>query len=334
MSDFYLTLPSSANHIEFADNKPNSFKIRFPRPLIFDRQWKVALASISLPESRLTLRDVVGEGPYFKDVFQVVLSGSSTPITVTNTVGPDDVLNYKQSTGESFMKCLTYQLKNKTSHSFGQLDRYLSGAKTYTMSSSGYNRRTPTIFRWDKGPDVCFLETGNAQNDGNNHFSIKKELAHKMGWIIKKEGQMATLGSNMSCEINVDYIFPTASRLISEIEPGYYRLERHTSWRFNNLNAAYDAMTRGTATTLYVYSDVCKKSIVGSQPTDFLREVPYFSDGTGNHYFEPTVLRHLPVQRNVMETVEIQIASDHTAELAEFSNGTTTVCLHFKKDDD
>ena len=174
-----------------------------------------------------------------------------------------------------------------------------------------------------------------------------------MGWIIPPdENGIYKLGPNLKCECqnrlqalpdflsgglfkDVKGIPPTQiAYMFAESVPGYYKLSRHINWRFINLNAAYDDMTRGKATTLYVYSDVCKKSVVGNQQTDFLREVPYFPDGAGNHYFEPALLRHLPVQRNVMETIEIQIASDDSAELAQLSKGTTTVCLHFKKDAD
>lgn len=90
-------------------------------------------------------------------------------------------------------------------------------------------------------------------------------------------------------------------------------------------------MTRGQATTLYVYSDVCKRSMVGDQFTDFIREVPYVNSGAGEHYFEPTTMRHLPVQRNYMETIEIEISSDHSASLAELGDGITTVVLHFRQ---
>ena len=249
------------------------------------------------------------------------------------------------------MKALTHNLENLASHQDGQWNQYRYGVRAYKSRSNGGTSRKPSYFRWDQGADQCLLENSNATIDDNNYLLIKKELAHKMGWIISEGGGAYRLGPNLVCELSFDVQLPdmrpgtgqfpdvntppsNIGYMFVETEPGYYQLSRHANWRFINLNSAYDAMTRGIAKTLYVYSDVCKKSIVGNQQTDFLREVPYFPDGAGNHYFEPTLLRHLPVQRNVMETIEIQIASDHSAELTALSNGTTTVCLHFKKDTD
>ena len=353
MSEFYLTLPSSSNPQEFPDNKANSFKIRLPDPLVLDGQWKVALASISLPEARTPLKEILGEGALMKEAFQVIMTFNSRTktVTITNTVTADDILHYEWSTGESFMKVLTHNLKNKVTHQDGLWNQYRYGVRTYFTTSSGTPTVNPSVFWWPPERDQCVLQNTGKTIDENNYLLIKKELAEKMGWIISDDGGIPRLGPNLSCELyftdklpdmrpgtgqfpdvkippsNIGYMF-------AETETGYYRLSRHANWRFINLNSAYNAMTRGPAKTLYVYSDVCKKSVVGNQQTDFLREVPYFSNGEGNHYFEPALLRHLPVQRNVMETIEVQIASDHSAELAQLGKGTTTLCLHFKKDAD
>ena len=51
-----LTLPSNSSLQEFSNNANNSFKVRLPRPLRLEAgNWKVALASISMPDPKNTL---------------------------------------------------------------------------------------------------------------------------------------------------------------------------------------------------------------------------------------------------------------------------------------
>ena len=119
--------------------------------------------------------------------------------------------------------------------------------------------------------------------------------------------------------------------MFAETIQGYYQLSRHANWEFVNLNSAYNDMVLGKARTLFVYSNVCKRSVVGNQVTDFLREVPFSPSISGDHhYYEPVHIRHLPVQRQLIEAIEIQIAED-TRKLTTLRSGTTTGGLHFQQ---
>ena len=350
MNDFYLTLPSTSNLKRFPDNKANSFKVMLPNPLILDGEWNVGLAAISLPESRKNLKDIFGSDPLFKEGVEGDWTNTQSQTYIT-TYGVDDIPDYNWSTGVSFMKAMTSKLRNHTTHQDGKYTHYLGGIKFFEKDSKDYITNNYGLFRWDDAIDQLLLDNSHA-TISDAHFLIKKELAHKMKWIIPPviEGgvqkEVYKLGPNLICELvrnsklpdfltdnlykDVKEYPPTRNGfMFCESVPGYYKLSRNANWRFVNINAAYDAMTRGEATTLYMYSDVCKKSVVGNQLTDFLREVPYFSSGAGQHYFEPKIIRHIPVQRNYIESVEIQISSDHSAKLAELGDGASTVVLHF-----
>ena len=51
--DFYLTLPSHSSLQEFPQNANNNFKVRLPAPIRLNgEEWKVALASISVPNPK------------------------------------------------------------------------------------------------------------------------------------------------------------------------------------------------------------------------------------------------------------------------------------------
>ena len=54
--DFYLTLPSHSSLQVFLQNANNNFKVHLPKVICLgDGDWKVALASISLPDPKNAL---------------------------------------------------------------------------------------------------------------------------------------------------------------------------------------------------------------------------------------------------------------------------------------
>ena len=53
--DFYVTLPSNSSLIDYPNNSSNNFKVRLPTPLRLQGDWKVALASISVPDPQNAL---------------------------------------------------------------------------------------------------------------------------------------------------------------------------------------------------------------------------------------------------------------------------------------
>ena len=189
-----------------------------------------------------------------------------------------------------------------------------------------------------------FIDNAGAYIPTDCKFFIRQEFAHRMKWILQNEDGTSSLGPNLICEIYTPSLLDlNASNIYEDVQlpgtsvsvmfakcQGYYQLSRHAHWRFVNLNSAYHDMVLGKARTLFEYSDVCKRSVVGNQETDFLREVPFSPTGTENHYYEPVNERHLPVQRQLIETIEVQVAED-TGELATLSSGNTTVGLHFKQ---
>ena len=58
--EFYITLPSHSNRAEFPQNQSNHFKIRLPHPIrLQGSSWKVGLISISLPDVKVHLPNLV-----------------------------------------------------------------------------------------------------------------------------------------------------------------------------------------------------------------------------------------------------------------------------------
>ena len=70
--------------------------------------------------------------------------------------------------------------------------------------------------------------------------------------------------------------------------------------------------------------------MVGNQVTDLLREVNLIRKGAGVQYFEPTHIQYIPVRKEVLDIIEVQMA-EATGELVTFGAGNTIVTLHFHK---
>ena len=83
--------------------------------------------------------------------------------------------------------------------------------------------------------------------------------------------------------------------------------------------------------SLFVYSDVARSGVVGNQVTDLLREVNLIRRGAGVQYFEPYHIQYIPVRKDLIDIIEVQVA-ETTGELTTFGDGNTIVTLHFKKE--
>jgi len=86
--------------------------------------------------------------------------------------------------------------------------------------------------------------------------------------------------------------------------------------------------------TLHVYSDVGSSTMVGDKIVDLLREVKYDRTTKGQVYFEPQHIQYIPVRREVMDIIEVQVAETKGSgdDLAKFGPGHTLVTLHFKQE--
>ena len=189
---------------------------------------------------------------------------------------------------------------------------------------------------------------------------INKKLAYEFGWFEddpeESDPQFAVkLGRNLAIKLNGDEI-PRASDIKSNftadshaqnvthsdkywITPRwadgrlmhYIRLGMEVSWRLINLDYAFENVFGDTKRSLYVYSDVSSSSVLGDQVTDFIREVNYQREGKGSYYFEPTHLHYIPLRKETLDILQVQV-SEATGDLVKFGNGVTTVTFHFKNE--
>ena len=74
--------------------------------------------------------------------------------------------------------------------------------------------------------------------------------------------------------------------------------------------------------------------MVGNKIVDLLREVKYQRTSKGQVYFEPHDIQYIPVQREIRDIIEVQVAETVGTgdDLAKFGPGHTLVTLHFKQE--
>ena len=102
------------------------------------------------------------------------------------------------------------------------------------------------------------------------------------------------------------------------------------NWRFVNIKNAFDDLVGGTNRTLYIYSDAGGGTVVGNRVTDLLREVRFKSEGLGRQHFELIHIQYIPVRKQVLDIIEVNVA-ETTGELTRFGEGNTILTLHFRK---
>ena len=210
------------------------------------------------------------------------------------------------------MQDMMSKMENHRTHLDGPNNSYRGGID-FHAGSSHFHYYTKFLWSGENG-DELFIDNAGAYIPTDCKFLIHQELAYGMKWIFQNNDGTSSLGPNLICEtytptlpdLNASNIYEDVQLLGTSVGvmfakfQGYYQLSRHTNWRFVNLNSACNDMVLGKARTMFVYSDVCKRSVVGNQETDFLREVPFSPTGSGNHYYEPLNVRHLPVQRQLI----------------------------------
>lgn len=321
---FYVTLPSY-DRPEFSDNQSNVYKVRLPHKLPIEDGWKVGLASASFPNISIfpQLRSI-------KELFVVHYNQSigNTVIPKKTWIGGDDLDQWERLNcihdGVAFMNVI-HTLKERihsqlTIGTSIQADEWLE-------------------FKWSNSNGYPEVQMGNnGMSSTSMKIHIKEELANAMGWlyVLPTTGkQSGSLGSNL-LEVAPDNDRPINTGLTGAkpwvLEGGWLKLSYAYNWRFVNLNAAFRKGNVTIPTTVHVYSNVGKSSIVGDQVTDLLREVyfnpPNFSSTVV--YYEPINVRYVDIRNRDVEIIEIQI-SEINGSIIHFRDGDTVITLHFKK---
>ena len=340
--EFHIVLPSTASKKEFTNNTANQYKVRLPQQVrLTGNQWRVGLASISLPDSEANVYDLVSETTTLMAIQWSLIkpvgawAHHDTRLTLKQLKGLTSVTN-----GEQFMRVIVDALEQARLKTGG------SGASFETSDGE----KLYSTFRWVTRGESSDLLVDNNKIHFNTTWtntpkvSIHMTLALKMGWVKKKEGQDAyELGPNLLCEAH-DRTYSTDPNVVKvmrsekkepiswKVTPDkqYMLLSAKCNWRFSHLNNAFQSIGGSPNRSLYIYSSVGSSIIVGGQMVDMLREVQYKRESKGTTYFEPLRIQYHPVRNPVIDVIEVQIA-ETDGTLANLSpNQPTSLTLTFK----
>ena len=338
---FYVALPSHANRHEFPQNQANSFKIRLPTPLhLPGGQWQVGLSAVSLPDTRVNMYDLLKKGNHVLNIrwIQDIPPSIKQESIGTTEVYIDDLKDLDWIVdGVSFMKAAINHVEQQ------RRAKAVLGGKFV----NDYGRHTYVKFTWE-GEDLVIDNTNicHCGPSSTPSVSVHSKLALKMGWIVLSDTHSSgfKLGPNLQQTFLQDQV-PTMAPgsgwndlidtsgnpvLWAVNQRHYLDLSMSCSWRFTNLNTAFRSIVGEPTRSLHVYSDVAGSIVVANRVTDLLREVMYQRKGRGSVYFEPTHIQYIPLRKEVVDIVEINVAETN-GDLTKFGPGNTIVTLHFKK---
>ena len=85
-------------------------------------------------------------------------------------------------------------------------------------------------------------------------------------------------------------------------------------WRFT-IKRAFEEVVGGLSRSLFIYTDAGGSTMVGNRVTDLLLQVKFSSEVRGSQYFEPIHIQYIPVRKEVLDIIEVNVA-ETTGELA------------------
>ena len=344
---FFVTLPSHSSQKEFPDNTSNAFKVRLPTPLrLMGDGWKVGLSSISLPDTNVNLSALADlEEDIFGETCYIILGRQriNKTFNLKLQILQDDgwVVD-----GVSFMKTILkwtdkrFQEENWQSYGFHYKENNKNTCLTWTWQGEDLFLDNSHVARHQY--------TSGAVQNYSPFVAFNKRVCLKMGWFVETESGFQ-LGPNLIMSFpngkvpaknEVDFVTVPAS------DPLYFTsatdnnnvtwifLSMRVNWTFINLNQAFRSVIQDPRRTLHVYSDVGSSTMVGDKIVDLLREVKYDRTPKGQVYFELQHIQYIPVRREVMDIIEVQVADTIGTgdDLAKFGPGHTLVTLHFKQE--
>ena len=352
MSDFHVTVLSQADLTEFPKNIANSFKNRLAQTLFLDGDgWMVGLASISLPDSQVSLDPLLAghRGDHLmalKWYYRTLEQGTRQKYSAAQkeNVWVKDVKDDESVVdGISFMKALISKAEafRINSYTFGYHLDDEDGDDLFIK------------FDWQTNGDLLINnQYVSRTSDRYPGLRFSRELAKKMRWIRwvpdPKEDAKPTdgkwvLGKNLKMEFFGTRGLQTPQdlnagsadnpkRVYWYVDDWSVRLSIWVNWRFVNLNSAFTRVIGTSTRTFHVYSDVCASSLMGNSIKDLLREIRYKREGRGAIYFEPLHIQYIPVRNNIVETISTEVAESETGALVKFGKGEGILTLHFKKE--
>ena len=334
--------------------------MRLPTPLRLEGDWKVALASISVPDPKNVLPSWLTDSLplvymtwYNADTNHLAKHFLEASFLLSDI---NEHIDIKILTGTEFLKNVFHYFKKKIYVKDGRANRQYGNTNT----DKAYYPEMRV-----EGQDVLLDCSKVEKHDfGRGHnttplgwlapgFAVNKPLAFDLGWFLENYNsnpQVAIrLGPNLVMEphgyLNKPFTTDIKTKFnhngdleASQYKSAYWIIPRDSTGKLTNYIRlsfhepyyAFEHIFGNASRSLFVYSDVGASSMLGDQITDFIREVNYKREGKGSYYFEPTHLQYILLRKQLLDIIQVQI-TEATGALTTFGRGITTVTFHFKR---
>ena len=366
MEDLRLTTVSDATQ-EFPNNRNNHFKARLPRPLdLPDGPWAMSLWSLSVPDGAVEQplgksKDLVAYVTGIKARLWNVKNGKYRSHTVNTHVALDlrleRVFETHPKTGVEMWQRVHQMLMEEQTKDLGA-DRAVSSWRVQQPE-----KWYPTI-RWE-GEDMI-LEANRTvfyqPTTRSSQFVLSLKIAQLFGFM-KQDPTTKTwsLGPNLIpsyplfnytghditsavtglkgptrralVTLDVDNTAPEVDWFrLPDFYPGVedvpcVELSSALEWRFIRLNRSYEQFLNRD--TVMVYTDAVQPNTVNRVKVPLLRSVQLNHSGQGRLTVEPVHREWIPLNGQILETLEFQLASP-SGPLIEFPPGQTIVTVGLK----
>ena len=363
---FYVTLPSDASTGTFPNSKASNYKVKLPHQLfLHDDDWEVALSAISFPDSQAYIpHNVFGEFPMILMSEADPGRGNPPPVKGKKTKHWVRSILLEQATvpvkdGISFIKKMIQYLESEYYGSLRPDDQDWTDAEGHEGIPQ---------FKWMKRGDQFDLlienyreKPGSGISDfvHHNYLDINIEMAQAFGlvksvlpadggggkdeayWVRGESLQMKHTskpklvrprqhGVGISVSNPWWSVMTVTPDIGSKTPFKVLRLHSFCDWIITDINDSFAKKFGAEQRTLLVYTDVAQSQIVGAGMTDFIREVEYSNKFRGRVLYEPMHLHFIPVRRNVIDVIEVQIGETN-GEAVNFAGGKVILTLKFER---
>jgi len=318
--------------------------VRLAEPLrLLGDDWQVGLASMSIPDRGLDLSHIQ---PLDQDLFimsSVRKKKDNTFDYKIHRMTLQDLTRFPIQDGVSFMKAVIVWYQDQFNKEF---------KREYESVDEDAGKHTYLKFSIKDGDllmdnSKLIRKRFSGVNDPLPIFAFPQEFGVNMGWVRQDDQKVWQLGLNLQIVYHggrivtrgqYDFRDKDGKNLYMREETDsqgitWFYLTGRCSWRFSELSRMFDRLVTHPNRSLYVYSDVGGSSMVGNRFTDLLKEVHYPRQGRGKVYYEPEHIHYLPVRREVIDIITVQLTENTVSgeELVKFKDDHTLLTLHFKK---
>ena len=201
---------------------------------------------------------------------------------------------------------------------------------------NGRSMDMPT-FRWE-GMDLVMdgSKVKDSRGDAEYCFGVDVLLAQKLQWLVVNADRTYSLGPRLLRQFPR---YPVPSNQAGEygfaVTGMVLFLAPVYTWRFVHLNDAFDEVTRPSFSPspqpwlrpVHLYCNVAESSIVGTQITNFMRDLPYKGELT---WWEPQHVQYHRVRGDTVQIIEVELAQKDGSLVKFNPAGETQVTLHFQ----